>query len=328
LSLNHSNVVVKNDEPRKKSIPLRSASEERLLDARDLVLLGSLPAFELIAWTVPEAIWHALCERLARVQLRISGRIRDRARHISRVLAGHVSADQAEQISTKLAANYHYSRLQILRLHRFGKWEPPQKLIGVEHINQALSQGRGAVLWVAPFVFSDLMTKVALCRHGFPPAHLSRRAHGFSRSRLGSRLLNPILTSVEDRYTSERLLISAGGVLHDLARRLRANQLVAITAVTSHEQRTTTTPFFSGELGMAGGAPVLARRSGAALLPVFTTRNEDGTFVTTIDGPLDTSSDLDTGSALHRLVAQWAERLKPHVLRCPDQYYGWICPNL
>lgn len=307
----------------KNRIPSTSASEERLLHARDLFLLGYLPALALIAWTVPEAIWHALCERLARVQFRISGGIRDRARHISRLLAGHVSAAQAEQISTKLAANYHYSRLQILRLHRFGKWEPPQKLVGVEHINQALSQGRGAVLWVAPFVFSDLMTKVALCRHGFPFVQLSRRAHGFSGSRLGSRLLNPILTSVEDRYISERLLISAEGVLHDLARRVRANQIVAITAVTSHEQRTTTTPFFSGELGMAGGAPLLARRSGAPLLPVFTIREDDGTFVTTIDAPMHTSADPDAGGPLRRLVEQWARRLEPHVLRCPDQYLGW-----
>ncbi len=41
---------------------------------------------------------------------------------------------------------------------------------------------------------------MAFHRAGLAVSHLSRASHGFSGSRLGVRVLNPIHTKVEDRY--------------------------------------------------------------------------------------------------------------------------------
>jgi lauroyl/myristoyl acyltransferase len=297
-------------------------SEAPLLSIRDIFLLAYLPALALVAWSVPEQRWPGICARLTRIQARTCRGIGTRAQHIAALLAREITAADAERISRMLAENYHYARLQIIRMHRFRYWEPPKKVIGIEHLQRALSQGRGAVLWVAPFVFSDVMTKMTLFRSGFAAVQLSSQEHGFSASRLGSRSLNAIWTSVEDRYISERVLITADKVLHGLSRRLRTNEIVAITAVMSRGQRTATARFFSGRLRIAGGAPVLAKRSAAPLLPVFTVRDDTGTFVTTIESPLHTT--VESGhDVLTGIAEQWTARLAPHVLDRPEQFLGW-----
>ncbi|MGH8729107.1 MAG: hypothetical protein ACREV9_13370 [Burkholderiales bacterium] len=304
---------------------LRSSAKPPLFNRGDLFLLGYLPALALAAWVVPESLWHGFSLALARIQAFLLGGIAAQGRHIAVLVGEQASVADAERISTMLTANAHHARLQILRSHRFGHWEPRTKLVGSEHIERALREGKGAILWVAPFVFTDLMTKLTLHRHGFKVAHLTSYEHGFSKTRWGSLILNPIWTSIERRYIAEHVMLAPGktGVLSDLARRVHENQLVVIYAVAEAGQRTSAAPFFNGMLHLAGGAPVLARRTGAPLLPVFTIRDEEGTFVTTIESPMRAPTDLDTDAAVQHLVARWAVRLEPYVSRAPDQYVCW-----
>jgi lauroyl/myristoyl acyltransferase len=296
------------------------------LNARDVFLLTYFPALTLLAWCLPERLWYGQCVRLAKIQA-WGKRAAARARLIARVLEGRAPAADAKRISTTLTARIHHARMQVLRCHRFGTWKPEVKLIGGEHVERALSAGRGAVLWVAQFVYSDLMTKVACHQRGLLATHLSRREHPISATRLGAKLLNPIWTSIESRYIAERVVMAPGqtaAALRELVRRVRANQLISITATAASGQQTYCVPFLNGTLRVAGGAPSLAQRSGAALLPVFTILDADGAFVTTIDPPISGPDGLDAEAAIQHLVTQWVARLETYVLHWPDQYAWYL----
>jgi hypothetical protein len=80
------------------------------------------------------------------------------------------------------------------------------RLRGLEHLAPALACGRGAILWTADFPAAGEATKIALSRAGWPLAHLSRIEHGFSKSRYGIRVLNPLRVRFEKRYLAERIL--------------------------------------------------------------------------------------------------------------------------
>ncbi len=297
-----------------------------MLQPRDIFLVGYLPAMALLAWCLPQASWRRLCA----ASVPLSGGVHRRRRaeqrqHITDLLAGRPLARDADRITAGLVANHHHARLQILRSHRPGSWQPCIILSGREHVEQALRAGRGGILWVAPFVFSDLVTKMAFYQAGFSVSHLSRTEHGFSPSRFGTRVLNPIWTSIERRYVVERFVISGEesvGALRRVIRRVRENQLVSIT-ISSQGQRTHTAPFLNGRLQVAEGAPALACRTGAALLPVFTVHTAEGAFVTTVEAPLQVAPDLEREAVVQSLVAQCAMLLESYTLRWPDQYGGW-----
>ena len=171
-------------------------------------------------------------------------------------------------------------------------------------------------------MFSDLLTKVALHGAGFEVSHLSRFAHGFSGTRFGERVLNPIRTSVERRYLAERLVMGRDGsvgALRGLARRLRANRVVSMSAIGWAHQLYRI-PFLNGSVQMAGGAPALALQSGAALLPVLTGRDGESAWLTVIEPPLVRHDDWARDDAIKRLLLQYAALLEYYVTRWPDQF--------
>ena len=166
------------------------------------------------------------------------------------------------------------------------------------------------------------MTKLALHEAGYAVAHLSRDTHGFSTTRFGRRVLNPIQTRVERRYLAERLVMSderSVGPLRELAARLKQNRLVSIT-LAREWRRTRLVPFLDGYIRIATGALALAwpdRRTDPAGLHAARARR-----------PL---RDPDRGGAPRRPGAGARCRDRPHagalcrlletyVLRSPDQF--------
>jgi lauroyl/myristoyl acyltransferase len=172
---------------------------------------------------------------------------------------------------------------------------------------------------------SGLVAKIALHRAGFLITHLSRNEHGWGGSRFARAVLNPIVTRVEERHVAERLVMSPDDSFHalrTLVRRVRENNLVSMT-VGSGGPHSYAVPLLNGTLRVADGAPVLARNTGAALLPVFTERREDGAYTVTVEKPLRISVDEDRSEAARAAVVELAKRLEPYVIARPDQYPAW-----
>lgn len=292
---------------------------------RDVLLLGYLPVVALLSWLLPEATWPSLCAAAARLSGYAGRKRAENTRHIARLLAARVSSDGAASIAAEIGAHHHHTRLQLFRCYRFDSWHPCIELIGREHLEAALEAGAGGILWLAPFVYGTLVTKMAVHRAGFALSHLSGRQHGLSTSPFGQRFLNPIWTSVERRYLAERVVMAsaeAPGALRELMRRLKRNELVSI-AMGPNGRRRHSTPFFDGQITVANGAPALAQRTGAVLLPVFTVRAADGSFVTTIEAPPPLAADLSEEDFVQAMVAHCGRLLESYVWRYPTQFNGW-----
>lgn len=292
---------------------------------RDLLLLGYLPVMALLAWLTPEAAWPRICASAARFS-GFAGQKRDEnARQIARLLAGRVPEGDTDRITAGIAAHHHHARLQLFRSYRFDSWRPRMTLIGRQHVEQALAARSGAVLWVAPFVYNSLVTKMALHQAGFAVSHLTGPQHGVSSSGFGQRFLNPIWSGVERRFLAARVLMTSEqspAALRELIRRTKDNQLVSIT-MGPNGRRRYDAPFFAGRLAVANGGPALARRTGAPLLPVFTVRSADGAFVTTVEAPVQLRDDLDGDESERQLTAHCVRLLESYVWRAPDQFDGW-----
>lgn len=297
------------------------------LHRSDIFLLAYIPAITLIAWCLPERLWGGVCNAMAHflIALRRS-RTRGYYRKLNEILGGRRAALDVREILTCFLAKNHLARIQGMRCHAPGGWSPRLRLEGREHIERALAAGKGAVLWVAPMASKDLITKMALHQAGYPVSHLSRFDHGFSISLWGARLFNPLWTRIEERFLAERLVMSATtqvSPLRWLIKRLHANRLVSVTANHEGRKYPHTPPFLSGTIQLAEGAPSLSVTTGAALLPVFTVREPDGTFVTKIEPALVPATGGNPAQQIDSLIAQFVRLLESYALRFPCDYQGW-----
>ena len=298
-----------------------------LLTAKDLLIVVGIAVLTPVAGLVPERAWHRLTSALAAVAMTggLAGG-RDLARRLARYFDGRPPAP-ADKLAASALGRYIDATLQVLRGHRPGGWRPAIDLAGAEHLQAALERGRGAILWVSFFHSYSLISKIAVHRAGFAVSHLSHPRHGFSGSRFGMAVLNRLYTSIEDRYLGERVSLSVETPLlamRTLTRRLEANGVVSITAREA-ASRPAVVPFLAGTIPVATGAPDLAHRTGAALLPLHTVLKPDGRFAVIIEPPIALpDGDRDRRASSETAARLYAERLEAVVRRYPDQWRGWF----
>jgi hypothetical protein len=81
---------------------------------------------------------------------------------------------------------------------------------------------------------SGLVFKKALCHADIKAYHLSHFLHPYSDTKIGAKVLNPVITRIEMRYLADRCIITpdgAGPAIRKMIDRLSRNEVVSITAL-------------------------------------------------------------------------------------------------
>jgi len=302
----------------------RPEKEERLISLKDLVLAAAIPGLAVGGWLLPDKACLGICRAIVWIMWRLSPRrYAEQAEIFHTYLRGRCSEAEIDAVTRDSASLRQFERILLLRFYRPGGWRPRVRLQGREHLEQALQQGRGAILWVKPAAFADIMTKVACHEAGYDAYHLSRHTHGgFSVTRFGLRFLNPIRTRIERRNLAERVMIvpeDPRAATAQLSQRLSENKVVSIT-VGAAANRLTEVPFLNGSIPLAGGAANLALKADAPLLPVFTERRPDGSFVTTIEPPLQVPTEGAHSEKITAMLMGYPAVMEPYFLRLPEQF--------
>jgi lauroyl/myristoyl acyltransferase len=104
---------------------------------------------------------------------------------------------------------------------------------------------------------------------------------------------------------------------------LANNGVVSIT-VYSEGAQVAEAPFLGGRIRIATGAPGLAWKTGARLLPVFVVQDrQTGRFDLLIDEPLSVNQTDPRRATEKSIVRQYLARLEPYVLANPGQWLEW-----
>jgi lauroyl/myristoyl acyltransferase len=280
-----------------------------------------------LAWRMSDiGILLGLATVAARVPLLTSRKALQRNARLIRTALGDAGRRRAEAIVQDLKSAVYEMRMQDLRSWWPGGWHPRMNLEGQNHLESALALGKGAILWVAPFVFISGPTKIALYQAGHRVSHLSSLQHGSSETRFGVRYLNRVRCIPEDRYLTERVVFDRNApstAMRRMMRTLKAGDIVSIVAASTEGSDVVRGPVFGGRILMAVGAPRLAGLTGAPLLPLFTVCDPKAGLRIVIDAPIT----LDPAkSAEQRCVAaagEFLRRSEPRVRRYPEQWRAW-----
>lgn len=292
----------------------------------DLLTLAGLGVLLLPAWVLPESTWFPLWRAAARMPVLTS---RHAARRTGKSIAaalGGMTQDRAESIARDLKAAVYEMRMQDLRAWRPGGWRPRMVLEGETYLQEALAQGKGAILWLAPFVFNNGPAKIVLHRRGYRVSHLSSPQHGYSDSAFGIACVNRIRCIPEDRYIVDRIVYDRAApstAMRRMMRALKAGEVVSIVASATEGTEMVKGPIFGGRLSVAVGAPRLAGLTGAPLLPAFTVRDREAGFRIAIEAPIAMRRDLSTDERVAAATAEFLARSEPWVRRYPEQWRAW-----
>jgi lauroyl/myristoyl acyltransferase len=292
----------------------------------DLKTVVSLALLLLPAWLLPERWWAPLCRmRLGLSALTGARAIKDTAKTVRKAL-GQADVARSEAIMRGLKEAVYEMRLQDLRGWRPGGWQPTITLDGEEHLKAALARGKGAILWLAPFVFNSGPTKIVLHRKGYRVSHLSSPKHGVSETQFGVKYLNRIRCIPEDRYLVDRIVfdsVAPTTAMRRMVRALKAGEVVSIVASSTEGFEMIKGPIFGGRLPVAVGAPRLAGLTGAPLLPAFTVRDPKVGWRIVIEEPIQIASDKSSDERCIAAVTEFLDRSEPWVRRFPEQWRAW-----
>jgi lauroyl/myristoyl acyltransferase len=307
---------------REVQIPKRPA-----IEAADIRLTALLPIYAAIAWFVSASHWHGLMRRLASIDAK--GSLSTITRGIDASGLEARLPGGKEEIAGELNVNRLESYVQYLRDYRPGGWRAPISIDNEIALRRGLEAGRGVILWVGHFVFNGLPLKKALGQAGYSVHHLSRPEHGFSSSRYGIKVLNPVRSHIEERYLAQRVMIERGAehrAIREAHRLLSKGEIISITAGHWEGKRIAYAPIGNAGLPISIGAPSLANSTGATLLPLFIARDRptgDAGFRVIVGDPIDCSQANSRDESVRAAVGDFARQLVPLVQKYPDQWRGW-----
>ena len=303
---------------------LRRIVDDTLVPSRnDLLFMAEWPILRLAAAFLPERAWFDVAMRVEQAKVLLG--LRDWAADADTIRRALSLTDNAaaKKIAFRLAASCTEHFIQVLKSRGRG-WNPEIQIEGRTHLDAAVAKGKGTILWYMPFCFS-MVTKIGLKSAGYPFTQMSHRTHGFSYGPFAIRFLNPRLIRAEDQYLRKRITIHSdpGAALLRVRRELANNGVVSIHVGAWSGRTVVRAPLLGGWLPLAVGAPGLAHRTGAALLPVSTMRMPGrSAFLVRIGAPLPTGAEA-TATAIRDSVTALVTHLEVAVRSAPDQFTSW-----
>lgn len=267
-------------------------------------------------------------QRLARLIAVIAWTVQWRNRriitdHLSAVVSRELHPDQTRKLTRKIYEGRWAEQFSYSAAKRKTACQS-MTITGLEHLNGALSRGKGAILWEIPFG-KRLLGKVALMQKGFAFSQVHDQEHGGSRSWLGQRFVRKFYRQAEGELFPEIIDIQADSLayLRRLAERLSRNGIVCIPALGEKGHKFVTVEFLGFRRRIATGAVNLARMTGAPLLPIFCVKQEDGTDRLIVEQPITTGGSEYWRDAAGQGIQEYARLLESYIRRYPDQWYQW-----
>jgi len=206
-------------------------------------------------------------------------------------------------------------------------YTPPVDVVGLDHLLAPIQEGRGVILWRMDFCDRQLGL-LALHLEGIPVVHLSSASHGTSSdSFLSRRLLAPLYRRSEDHFLAERVVIPWSGQRMSATRRLldALKREQAVLSIYGEEggQHPVCCSVLGRTAWFQSGAPGLAWRTGAVLLPCRTVREATGEYRLWFDAPIQLDRSRGRREAVEAAVRSYAGLLEKAIEAHPGSYMGW-----
>ncbi len=278
---------------------------------------GKLGGFGLrMAWglfrVLPISVAQRLGAGLGLLAHALSGRYRRVARqNLQRAFSDWTPA-QVKATVRRVFRNFGVSLAEFFKAPsmtrpQIEKWVT---IVGLEHLDAALREGKGVLLITGHFGNWELMARY-LCMLGYPVSVIARDADDKGTTELITMLRERSGYKVFPRGNAARLVLKA----------LRANEAVGI--LPDQNAGDVYVEFFGQKAGSVAGPAVFHLRTGAPLVPLFSVRLPGDYHRVEILPPMRFEPTGDVQADHQRVMQALHDVLESYVRRYPDQWL-WL----
>ncbi|MGH2441932.1 MAG: lysophospholipid acyltransferase family protein [Chloroflexota bacterium] len=232
--------------------------------------------------------------------------------NMATVLGMNSAEPQVKRLALKSMRNYCKYLVEFLELpvlSRHDKVIENMRIDGVEHLQAALAKGAGVILATAHFGTIEVpglrltdYTDFHAVYDSFSPAYLDKL---IQRQRMGQGI---DLIPVNNIRRMLRVLSGGGTLAMLFDRPVEIGKGVPVR-------------YFGRETAVPGGPAVLALKTGATILPVYTVREPDKSFTSLINPPLTWTSTGERDRDVQTIMQKLMNTLQAAVHSRPDQWY-------
>ncbi len=279
---------------------------------RDFLTYGAYRLLGALTGPLPPSVGYPLAQRAGLLLYRASPGLRQILTHNMR----HVLGPEADEASVQAVvrgvcqniAKGHYDLFRVSRLSGEEILRVTE-IQGREYLEAASARKKGIILVSAHFGNVDLMMQVPVIL-GLSIMGPAQHVHPERLFRYTQRL----------RQSHGARLIPADGVLLEMYRALRRNEIVGLPCDRGIADNSRMLEFFGKPALLADGPVRLALRTGAAIVPGFAYRNPDNTFLARIEPELELARTGDLESDVAAGMCQIIEILERVISQNPEQW--------
>lgn len=187
---------------------------------------------------------------------------------------------------------------------------------GIEHIEEALSLGKG-VIGLGAHMVDFLLLTVRLSQSDLPfivPTKTPKNEMLKRKYREWWQKIGVTYIDVEERDLARKKMIAA----------IEKNQIVYLISDERKRRNGILVPFFGKPALTAQGPAVLSLKTGAPIIPIFI--NHKNGLVIDILPPLESRKTKNTESDIYKITQEVNNAICDYIKKYPDQWF-WINPR-
>ena len=287
---------------------LADTSKLNLLNAYPLLRAGSA-----LAASLPRKVSYWLASVLSGVAFIVMpDKRRGASENVSRVIGKPPESPEAKALARLMFRSYalYWADFFGLNGRTRGRVREIVRTEGLEHLKEALSRGKGALLVTAHIGNWD-MGGAALVETGELP-ELSAIVEPVSQSSS-----EQTVTSMRERRGINVIPL---GQPMSIARALRRNEVVLVVGERLIDGDGVEVEFFGEKTMFPKGAAYLSGRLGAPIVPGFCIRQPDGTYISHIEKAIEPGSDEGSELDIRSRTQRLASIIESYIARYPDQW--------
>ena len=178
---------------------------------------------------------------------------------------------------------------------------------GLEHVDAALAQGRGAIMAVPHMGSWDMAGSWAAAK-GYPVSAVTERFPGS---------LNDAVVETRQRFGLNVIMLGRPAV-RAITDAVRSNGVVALLC-DLEQGPGVDVRFFGRQAVVPGGPAAIAMKTGAALIPSYVYSVAPSRYHVHLDPPMSWPASETKESLMQRVVARFEDFIKEH----PEQWYAF-----
>lgn len=297
---------------------------------KDSILWIYWNPFKRIVQKIPPHALYPLGRMISLVRYPLQRGRRSALRRELGLIFGSTPPDAAwDEVVKKALRNDVHKELEVLsfpilnehNIHVFTECR------GLEHLDAALSAGRGAMLLFAHFG-ANQMIMPGIGYRGYTMCQLSAPATVWKTIMPGKKLSPMEERSLEVRTDHELSLpvrhINIFKSIREAFLCLKRNEVLGVAIDGGGGRERIAVDLVGRKALLSPGPSEIARRTGCAVLPTFVVREKSCRNIIAIEPPLDHPRTTDREKMTARITQAFASRLGEYILQHPDHYIGFM----